>query len=357
MIEIVIWVFLVRKNYTMLLIDSLYINNSGGLHLLELLVKELQQRNTDFHLLADDRCVGRFDGLTSVEYLHASMQNRMLWYKRNDLNKYGCVFCFGNIPTPIKMDVPVYTYFHNVNLLTLAEARTTKKKMTMWAKRQVFRHYKTNTDCWIVQTTNTAAELKRHLKEPDERVKIMPFYDVPRELCLQKDESHGDDYVYVSNYTGAKGHEELLEAWRIMHQKGIDKTLHLTVNNKQEVFLKKIQEAQSEGVRVVNHGFVPFDQVLELYRISKAIVYPSHNESLGLGIIEAIIAGCDVIGSDLPFIHAVCRPSEVFDPYSPESIADAIEKYERGRSIRSELLINNMIDELIELIVTSREKE
>jgi len=244
-----------------------------------------------------------------------------------------------------------------VNLLTLAEAKSTKVKLTMWAKRQVFRHYKKNTDCWIVQTTNTATELKRHLKEPDERVKIIPFYDLPTELCLQKNEAHGDDYVYVSNYTGAKGHEELLKAWRILHQRGIDKTLHLTVNNKQIDFLQKIQKAQSEGVRVVNHGFVPFDQVLELYRISKAIVYPSHNESLGLGIIEAIVAGCDVIGADLPYIHAVCKPSEVLNPYSSESIADAIEKYERGGSVRSELLIKNMIDELIELIVTSREKE
>lgn len=337
----------------MLLIDAIYINNSGGLHLLELLVKELQQRSIDFHLLADDRCVVRFDGLASVEYLHASMRNRMLWYKRNNLNQYGCVFCFGNIPTPIKMGVPVYTYFHNINLLTLAEARTAKEKLTMWAKRQVFRHYKTNTDCWIVQTTNTAAELKRHLKEPDERVKIMPFYDLPKELCLQKDEAHGDDYVYVSNYTGAKGHEELLEAWRILHQRGIDKTLHLTVPKSATQFVNRITQAQQEGVKVVNHGFVPFEEVLELYKKSKAIVYPSHNESLGLGIIEAITAGCDVIGSDLPFIHSICKPSMVFIPYSAESIADAIMKYEGETTTRSSLLINNKIDELIGLLTTT----
>lgn len=333
----------------MLLIDALYINNSGGLHLLELLVKTLLQRNIDFHLLADERCKGRFDGLPSIEYLPASMRNRRMWYKDNDANQYGCVFCFGNIPTQQKLKVPVYTYFHNVNLLTLGEARTVKEKLTMWAKRQVFRHYKKNTDCWIVQTTNTAAELKRHLKEAEERIKIMPFYDLPLALCLQKNDAHGDDYVYVSNYTGAKGHEELLEAWRILHQRGIDKTLHLTVNNKRVVFLKKIQEVQSEGVRVINHGFIPFEQVLELYKSSKAIVYPSHNESLGLGIIEAIVAGCDVIGSDLPFIHAVCRPSEVFNPYNSESIADAIERYEKG-SIRSELLITDHINELIDLL-------
>jgi glycosyltransferase involved in cell wall biosynthesis len=338
----------------MLLIDSLYINNSGGFQLLSYLTKELIRRGNTFFLFADARCQGRLEYCPQVEYMPATMKNRNRFY-HDHKDEFSSVLCFGNIPTPLKLNVPVYTYFHNVNLLTLAEARTTKEKLTMWAKRQVFRHYKNNTDSWIVQTTNTAVELKRHLKEKDERIKIMPFYELPADLCKQNNEAHGDDYVYVSNYTGAKGHEELLEAWRILHQRGINKTLHLTVNNKQDVFLKKIQDAQSEGVRVVNHGFIPYEQVLELYRMSKAIVYPSHNESLGLGIIEAIVAGCDVIGSDLPFIHAVCKPSEVLNPYSSESIADAIEKYERGGSVRSDLLIKNMIDELIELITTSSE--
>ena len=142
----------------------------------------------------------------------------------------------------------------------------------------------------------------------------------------------------------------MLEAWRILHQQGINKTLHLTVPQSATQFVNRITQAQQEGVKVVNHGFVPFEEVLELYQQSKAIVYPSHNESLGLGIIEAIIAGCDVIGSDLPFIHSICKPSMVFNPYSAESIADAIMKYEGETTTRSTLLINNKIEELISLL-------
>ena len=336
----------------MLLIDALYINNSGGFRLLNFLTTALVHRDISFFLLADSRCQGRLDYCEKIEYMKASMKNRCRFYHNHRFD-FSLVFCFGNIPVPVKMQVPVYTYFHNINLLTLSEAHTKRVFLWMWMKRQVFRHYKQNTDCWIVQTTNTASELKCHLGEPEERVRIMPFYELPKELSSLKNEDHGDEYVYISNYTGAKGHEELLEAWRILHQRGIDKTLHLTVNKEQTTFLKKIQDAQSEGVKVVNHGFIPFAEVIDLYKKSKAIVYPSHNESLGLGIIEAISAGCDVIGSDLPFIHAVCRPSEVFNPYSPESIADAIEKYERGGSVLSVLLIKNMIDELIELITKS----
>ena len=337
-------------NDRMILIDALYINNSGGLHLLELLVRELMQSEVSFHLLADGRCKGRFNYLVSVEYLNASLINRRQWYKKNEVNKYLCVFCFGNIPAPCKLKVPVYTYFHNINLLTLSEARTVKEKAVMWAKRQVFRHYKNNTDYWIVQTTNTARELKCHLFEQKDRIKIIPFFELPKDLCSLINKVHGDDYVYISNYTGAKGHEELLEAWRILHQRGVDKTLHLTVDWVNTAFINKIREVQAEGVKVVNHGIIPFDQVITLYGMSKTIIYPSHNESLGLGIIEAIAAGCDVIGSDLPFIYAVCKPSEVFNPYSAESICDAVERYEKGASKPSELLLRDYIDELVDLL-------
>lgn len=333
-----------------ILIDALYINNSGGLRLLEYLISELQQSDAKYYLLADSRCKGKFDDCQHVEYMDASMRNRRRFYLQHR-NVFASVLCFGNIPTPIKMDVPVYTYFHNINLLTLAESHSLKKRVKSWLKREVFRHYKKNTDYWLVQTSNTAKELCSHLNENEDRVKLMPFYELPPELLKLNKETHGEDYVYISNYTGAKGHEELLEAWRILHKQGLDKTLHLTVPETAFDFCKRIKTAQDEGVNVINHGFVPYSEVIELFEQSKAIIYPSHNESLGLGIIEAINAGCDVLGADLPYIHAICKPSGVFNPYNPESIAEAVIKYENGKEIKSSLFIYNQINELIELLI------
>lgn len=339
----------------MLLIDSLYINNSGGFLLLDYLARVMTERNIPFFLLADDRCRNRLDYCNRVQYISASMKNRRRFYLRHRLD-FSAVFCFGNIPAPIKMQVPVYTYFHNINLLTLAETKTIKLKVTGWLKRQVFRHYKLNTDLWLVQTTNTANELISHLHEKDYRVRIMPFYNLPTKLKQLHDCKHGNDFVYIANYTGAKGHEELLEAWILLHKRGIDRRLHLTINEGASEFIYKIKKAQENGIKIVNHGFVPFNDVIKLYQQSKAIIYPSHNESLGLGIIEAIEAGCDVIGSDRPFIHSICRPSVTCNPYSAQSIADAVEEYERGNFENSELLIHNHIDELIELITSHNKK-
>ena len=67
----------------MILIDSLYINDSGGFRLLRYLVQELRKRGVDFYLLADSRCAGAFDELPAVEYMRASMSNRVRWYRRD----------------------------------------------------------------------------------------------------------------------------------------------------------------------------------------------------------------------------------------------------------------------------------
>lgn len=331
-----------------ILIDALYINNSGGLRLLEYLVSSLQSKSLEFYLLADMRCSGKFNTCKHVRYMNASLRERKKFYETKK-KRFSSVLCFGNIPAPIHLDVPVFTYFHNINLLTLDEALNFTVKVKSWLKREVFKYYKKNTNYWLVQTSNTANELCQHLGESKDRVKLMPFYELPEGVSEIAKQPHGDDYVFVAVSAPGKGHEELLDAWRLLHKNGINKRLHLTVQS-DSILSERVKEVQKEGVNVINHGVIPFNEVFDLYKQSKAIIYPSHNESLGLGIVEAITAGCDVIGSDLPFLHSICKPSQVFDPFSADSIAEAVIKYEQGVSQKSELTIYNHIDELIELL-------
>ena len=106
----------------MLLIDALYINRSGGLRLLEYLVSQLKIRGVDFHLLADYRCLHIFDNKCSVTYLKASLISRYKYYRRNK-QKFSKVLCFGNLPPAVRLRIPTYTYYHNINLLTLKEKK------------------------------------------------------------------------------------------------------------------------------------------------------------------------------------------------------------------------------------------
>lgn len=320
----------------------------GGLNLLNYLVDSLIKHNMDFVLLRDERCpkLNQEDQIPSVKVLSPSLSIRKSFYQKNK-NDFKSILCFGNVPPPIKLTVPVFVYYHNVSLLKIPGDYGVKKKFLSFIKRLYIKNFVGNVDEWIVQTSYTAALLREKIVKDEKSIRILPFYLLPSPE-VSSISSQREDYVFIGEYTHAKGHEYLLEAWEILHSKGIDKTLHLTVTDPD--FCKRIEEAQSRGVQVINHGHISSSEVADLYAKSKATVYPSLNESLGLGIIEALEAGCDVLGSDLPFMHSVCRPSEVFTPQSPSSIAEAVIRYEQGTSPRSQILIKDEIEELIRII-------
>ena len=333
----------------MLLIDAIYINQGGGFVLLRYLLDVLKERDIDFFLLADGRCRGKLEDVANIQYMRASLKGRWEFYQKMPMN-ITSVLCFGNVPPPIRLDVPVYTYFHNINMLTLDGWPSWLSTAITFAKREYIRMHRGNTEKWIVQTSNTKNELLKHLENRPDKVLIYPFYDLSH--LSSSNFTMRTDYSLVGNYNnGAKGHDVLLKAWEILAERSYYPTLHLTISDGNEMILKRLEILQKSGLKIINHGIVPFKEIAEIYNKSKAIIYPSINESLGLGIVEAIHSGCDVIASDLPFVHSICIPSIVFDRSSAESVADAVIRYESSIVEKSHLKINDMVDELIDLIV------
>lgn len=332
-----------------ILIDALHINMGGAFMILNHFVDCLVARNVNFVLLKDNRCpkLHSEDKIPHKVVMEAKERSRCRYYKnhRNDFSK---ILSLCNIPPAIKMPVPVFTYIHNVSLLKIPRTTTFKQLIKNHLKRAYIRHYAKNTDAWIVQTDNTATLVNKYINRRQLPVDIYPFYHIPNDINrTQVNERR--DYVFIGEYTGAKGHEYLIEAWQILAKKGIFPILHLTCNSQKVIPL--IEQAKRSGAIIENHGYVSVEKVVELYNKSKATVYPSLNESLGLGIIEAASAGCDVIGCDLPYIHSVCKPSEVFSPCDAQSIAEAIEIYEKSDSPKTILLIKDLANELINKLI------
>ena len=292
----------------------------GALTVLNRLIDGIVETNLDFVLLKDSRCpkLRSEDDVKNIFILQPSLIKRHDFYCRHK-ESFNSVLCMGNVPPTIRMNCKVHTYFHNLSVLMSQSSMSKKRKIKNWLKKQTIRLLSKNTDSWVVQTWNTENLIKETLPWKGKVFYRYPIYTIPKEF-----ESNisgiRKNYLFVGEYTMAKGHDELLAAWYILHEKGIDLSLHLTCSAKTP-FLEKVNKAINDGLKIVNHGFVKFDVMASIYKNAKAIVYPSFNESLGLGIVEGIHAGCDVITSNLPFAHAICIPSEVFDPHSPQSIA------------------------------------
>lgn len=96
----------------MILIDALYINNSGGKFLLEYLIRELKKCQINCFFLLDYKLkpdlIDRGDNFL---YLKSSLFNRYRFYNRNKTS-FSKVFCFGNLGPPIPLNIETITYVH-----------------------------------------------------------------------------------------------------------------------------------------------------------------------------------------------------------------------------------------------------
>ena len=331
-----------------ILIDALFLNMGGAIMIINRLVDGLVESGVNFVLLKDARCpkLNSEDYISEVIVMQPSIKLRHHFYKhhKNDFSK---VVCMANIPPSIKLKVPVATYFHNLTVLKIPSNFTLKRKMRFWVRRAATILWCRNTDSWVVQTQNSEDTLRNTIPHT-KYIYQFPIYRIPDEF-IDDGCSDRDGFVFVGEYSYAKGHDELLEAWKILHKRGYNPLLRLTVSQESE-FKNKLPGEIANGLNIKNYGFLPYMDLPKLYKYSQALIYPSRNESLGLGLIEAAIAGCDILSSDHPFTYSVCKPSAVFDPTDPISIADAVCRYLDGKASKSELKISDKLSDFLEFI-------
>jgi glycosyltransferase involved in cell wall biosynthesis len=335
----------------MILIDALYINNGGGKVLLEYLIEEFENSNEKVYYLIDKRIedshpVIKFSN--TVKYIEPNYLKRSLFYF-NNRNKFDTILCFGNVPPNYKCKAKVFTYFHQKMFLEIPKECPWLLKKSLWLKSKIVFFLKNNSDYWIVQTSVMKKAILIKLKNIDtEKVLIIPFY--PAQAVNKIAKKTNNTFVYVSSGSYHKNHQKLIDGFRIFYQKNNVGELHITVEKSNIGLNNIIYSMINLGIPIVNHGFVSKSLLKDIYAKATFSIFPSLSESFGLGIIEAIENNCLIIGSDLPYTHAVCEPSVVFDPTSIESIAFAFEKAISGNIVETKQIVFNDIQKIIELI-------
>lgn len=331
----------------MVLLDSIYINNSGGKVLLDILIKNLFESGEDVFYLLDSRCLGSYSFLpeNNVLYLKATMLNRYKFYKENK-SRFTKILCFGNIPPPIKTKAIVYTYFHNVLFFELPPLYPKKDALSFKLKYFILKILKRNSDYFIVQTDVVKNMAIKSLGLSEDKIKVIPFF---KELKQAKQKSK-DKFCYIGIGHPHKNHINLLKAWEIIHKRGYNFELNLTIDGTYPELLNIVEKYKSKGINIINHYYKNSEEIF----IECAFqVYPSLCESFGLTLIEATMAGCETIASNLPYVNAVITPMAKFDPLNPASIADTVIKcyLTKGYEQETILLVKNQIEDLVNTLL------
>lgn len=334
----------------MLLVDGVYINDGGGIVLLQYLIDTLEKSNLQVFYLLDERSKSTFAYLDKkkVKFLNNSNLERVKFYKM--CNHFSKILCFGNVPPPIRLEGEVFVYFHQKLFLEIPKDFSLKKKLIYKIKQFVLFLYKKNSNVWLVQSELVRSQFSnKYLKGNGSNVQVLPFYP-PLSFKGLNTVRQKKSFLYVSNSAPHKNHELLIHAFCEAFDQMQVGSLVVTVPESNANICALIDDKVMQGYPIKNVGFVDRDTLNKLYLSHEYFIFPSLAESFGLGLAEAIDGGCKVIVSDLPYAYQVCTPSLTFDPYTKESIKSAIIKAATENLPSSKKIISNDINQLILLL-------
>lgn len=341
----------------MVLIDAIYTNHSGSMRLLEYFVRYSKKNGLlDRYFFLFDRRL-KSEIIADIEpgkyvVLDPTESARKKRY-RNLPSEIKSVFCFGSVPPPIKVKGrPIIILQHNPFFFE-SPGFALHVKLLYLIKRLYIRLRCDGNYQWIVQTPRMKDILQRVLKINGKKIAVKPFFELDQVgLVGSRRDTQSLSFLYPADGVPQKNHKFLFKVWEYLSEKyGVLPELHLTIPSKFPHLLRDIETLQKKGLRIINHGFISHSAMKQLYLKHKYLLFPSLSESFGLPLIEGGHAGLQVIGSDLPFIYQVVKPSAVFDPQDLDSLSDIIMSlYREIRLPSTEVLVKDSISDIVKII-------
>jgi glycosyltransferase involved in cell wall biosynthesis len=137
------------------------------------------------------------------------------------------------------------------------------------------------------------------------------------------------DFIYVACGDPHKNHRMLVKAWEILASEGTKPSLCLTLEtNKYRKLCEWIEDRKNASrLKITNAGELPLQEIQNLYTQSRALIYPSILETVGLPLVEAKAAGIPIIAAELDYVRDIVNPEQTFNPYSALSIARAVKRF------------------------------
>lgn len=345
----------------MILIDAVHVNEGGSLVLLKYLMSVLQSNNVDCYFLLDNRVQEIFQDKikkNNYKFISTKLYEKYKFYSKViKEDKITSVLCFGSAPPPIlNINLPIYVYFHNPYLIEFPHSISLISKLKYVLKNIYLNIFGANVKCWIVQNKRMKEKFhKKYIKGKKNwgDLIILPFYPEIKDNKVNV-KREKNSFIYVSTYYPHKNHEKLIDAFCRAYDKKKKGTLTLTIPEKHTKIIQLIKNKVDLGYPIKNIGFIERDDLCQYYKASEYLIFPSTDETFGLGLIEAISFGCKVIASNLDYVYEVCCPSFSFNPYDSQCIEKVlIEALDCKEHIPSEPIIQNQINDLLDVLKNS----
>ena len=206
-------------------------------------------------------------------------------------------------------------------------------------RRTGYPHTAKVADIVIINSESLRREVETYLHVDPGKLRLIPeavdhdvFHPGDRDEAAarlrRERDIDGPFVLFVSSLWAYKNCDGLLRAFALARRDLPDHRLVIVGSAADAGYAAQLRSLADElGVaeHVVWVGGVPHHDTLPFYRAADAFVYPSHNETFGLPILEAMACGCPVVTSDRSAMPETAGGAAALaDPEDPASIAAAI---------------------------------
>ena len=314
------------------------IHVGGGLVLLKGLI-ESWPSSMQFNAYLDVRIKGILDlpELSNVVWVRNTIFDRLRcdYMLSKAVSENDTVTTFNGVPPVFKFQAKLIVFLQNRILIDdISHLKfNSRTKLRLTYERFLFSLLRKRVDEFIVQTDTFKSLLaiwfgsKTGFRSTVPSIKVMPFMQPVDLGALSAKENLAWDFIYVADGLPHKSHLMLFDAWEELARQDLFPSLALTLGPLETELLSKIRELQKMGLKITNLGYLSHESLLQQYRQSRALIYPSLQESFGLPLVEAFHLELPILASELDYVYDVCRPNVTFDPTSYRSIARAVSRF------------------------------
>jgi glycosyltransferase involved in cell wall biosynthesis len=167
------------------------------------------------------------------------------------------------------------------------------------------------------------------------REDLQRYYGVPAQVI-----HHGVEQSFFEIASRRQPKDYLLCASTSHPHKNLERLLHvhrqvpglpsLVITGVRGFAAAEVEKLAGDSVRIM--GWVPREELYELFRCARGFIYPSTFEGFGMPVLEAMAAGLPVACSDIPPLREIAGPTvHYFDPASDAEIGSALQLLADGK--------------------------
>lgn len=209
-----------------------------------------------------------------------------------------------------------------------------------------------------------AAQMSQHILSPSQATKsdIHAMLHIAKEKITVTHEAVEDSFKPTHDkeiitrlrekYTITKPFLFFVNAWR--PHKGLPDLINVFAEVKKEhdiglvlagqpdpafpQVIGSVRRAQENSGDIITPGFIPDEDMVPLYSMAEAFVFPSHYEGFGLGALEAISCGCPTIAAQNSSLPEVLGDAALYFPTGNiEKLAETIRRLLTDTSLQTKL--------------------